>query len=409
MIPRAGTVFAALIAIAAPAGRGASAQDPPPQGRIVTLEDAARSAEQSPDVIIARASLHSAEADVGAQRRPAEPALTLATKSVTARESVALSMPFRWAGQRSYAVSVAERLRDAAKISVETARLEARRIAVTAWYRLAAAEDLRRAAEDQVVRSERNRKAVADMMELQRASKLDAARASVDAASAVASRAEADNELAAASAELALLLGVDGERLTAGDERPSPSAVPPLAVFADRARSWSPEVAAAQSELAAAESRIVQRQRERLPATALQAGADWNDPTQPGTDVTVGLGITFPTRAAPALESARADKERAAARLDQVTRRTQADVAIAWSSAETALARFEAADGTARPAALETAELTRLGYTDGRIDLFHLLDAERVLGDAERSRAEAYRDWGAAYASLERLAPKEHP
>ena len=51
----------------------------------------------------------------------------------------------------------------------------------------------------------------------------------------------------------------------------------------------------------------------------------------------------------------------------------------------------------------------RRAAREGRLDLFHLLDAERALNETERDRAEAYRDWGIAYAELERLAPEAVP
>jgi outer membrane protein TolC len=87
-------------------------------------------------------------------------------------------------------------------------------------------------------------------------------------------------------------------------------------------------------------------------------------------------------------------------------RRAATDIETAWSATRSARLRFEALDGLARPAAAEAAEMTRVGYTEGRLDLFRLLDAERALNDAERDRADAYQDWGIAFADLERLAPE---
>jgi outer membrane protein TolC len=66
-------------------------------------------------------------------------------------------------------------------------------------------------------------------------------------------------------------------------------------------------------------------------------------------------------------------------------------------------------DEIALPAASEAAELTRIAYQEGRLDLFRLLDAERALADAERDHADAYREWGVAFADLLRLAPEDNP
>jgi outer membrane protein TolC len=106
---------------------------------------------------------------------------------------------------------------------------------------------------------------------------------------------------------------------------------------------------------------------------------------------------------------AEAERDRAAASLELAGRRVRADLETAWSATESARQRFEAVDGVALPAATEAAELTRIGYAEGRLDLFRLLDAERSLAGAEQDRADAYRDWGTAYADLLRLVPEAAP
>jgi outer membrane protein TolC len=109
------------------------------------------------------------------------------------------------------------------------------------------------------------------------------------------------------------------------------------------------------------------------------------------------------------LDAARADRDRAAAQLDLARRRVKADVETAWSAAGAARKRFEAVDQVARPAAAEAAELTRIAYEEGKLDLFRLLDAERALAETERDHADAYEAWGTAFADLERLAPEGTP
>jgi outer membrane protein TolC len=373
--------------------------------RVVTLDDALAAADSAPEVVMARAAERAADADLRAAKTPGEPTLTLATKSVSAKASVALSVPFRWGGQRSSAVSEAEAGRTAATRGREATTAAARRACRVAWYTLAAAEDRFQAATDLAERSETNRRAVADMLEAERASRLDSVRAATQAAQAAAIRVGAMQAVTAASAELRALLGTSDEQLSAGRDRPTPPPEGELDAWRERARASSPAVAAAEADLAAAEARVAHRGKEKLPATSLEAGADWNDPTQPGTDAMIGMGITFPTRGRAALDAARADRDRAAAAADLAHRRLAADLESAWSAAQAARVRFEAVDGAARPAAKEAAELTRIAYTEGKVDLFRLLDAERALAEVERDRADAYLDWGTAYADLEKLAP----
>jgi outer membrane protein TolC len=109
------------------------------------------------------------------------------------------------------------------------------------------------------------------------------------------------------------------------------------------------------------------------------------------------------------LDAARAERDRVAALLELARRRVDVDVETAWSAVTAARARFEAVDQAARPAAAESAELTRLAYREGKLDLFRLLDAERVLAEAERDHADAYEAWGTAFADLGRLAPEGTP
>ena len=377
--------------------------------REVALDEALRAAEAAPDVVAARATERVASANVRLARAPGEPSLSLQTHSITAQGSVAVSVPFRWAGQRAAEVRAATAELESASRSREAAIATARRAARVAWYTLAASEDRFRAATEQVARSERTRSAIAEMLAVERASKLDAARAAADAASATAALAKAEQEVIAASAELRALLGIEDSRISAGTAQPKPPLEGDLESWRTRARKDSPELGVAEAALRTAEARVAQRSRERLPATSLEAGADWSDPTQPGTDTMIGLGISFPTRARAGLDAARAERDRAAAQFDLARCRFDADVESAWSGARAARLRFETLDGIARPAAVEAAEMTRFAAREGRLDLFHLLDAERALNETERDRAEAYRDWGIAYAELERLAPEAVP
>jgi cobalt-zinc-cadmium efflux system outer membrane protein len=400
----AAAILALVSALAHPAAASESAAS-----RLVTLEDALAAAGSVPEVVIARAAEAAASAGIRSARTPAEPKLLVATRSVSAKEGVAMSIPFRWGGQKASAVSEAEAGLDAASRSSVVVMATARRACRVAWYALAASEDRLRAAKSLTSRSERNHRAIADLYELQRASRLDAVRAQAAAASAAAAEVAAEQEVIAASAELRALLGVDAPRLTTGDDRPQPPPEGEQEAWSARARSASPDLAAAQGEVRVAEARVSRLARERRPSTSLEAGADWNDPTQPGTDALLGLEITFPTRGRAAQSAAEADRDAANARLELARRRVEADLASAWSAAAAARGRFEVVDRSARPAAAEAAELTRVAYAEGKLDLFRLLDAEQALADAERDRADAYLAWGVAYADLERLAPQGAP
>lgn len=388
---------------------GAETTTAPAPARVVTLDEALSAAESVPDVVVARAIERAAGAGVRAARTPGDVSLSLATHSVSAKESVALTVPFRWGGQRATAVEAAKAQQEAAARSRQAAVATARRECRTAWFRLAASEDRLRAAIETVDRAERNRKAVADLLDVERASRLDAARASAEAAAALAARAGAEQGVIAASADLRALMGYADERLSAGGDRPTPATGASREELRRRARASSPGVAVAEAELRAAEAQLSLRTREKLPVTSVEAGADWNDPTQPGTDALLGLSITFPTRGRAAVDAATAERDRASAEVELARRRVESDLDAARASADAARLKFEAVDGLALPAAKEAAELTRIAYAEGTLDVFRLLDAERALAEIERDRADAYEDWGVAFAQLEWLAPENRP
>jgi len=264
----------AVILLSAAAGLNVDIASDTVAPRAVTLDEALAAADTVPEVVIARATERVASAEIGSARAPGEPKLLIATRSVTAREVIAVSIPFRWGGQKSSAVSEAEAHRDAAASSREVAIATARRACRVAWFTLAASEDRLRAATALVSRSERNLSAIADLFELQRASRLDVARATSEAATARATRVDAEQAVIAASAELRALLGFDDVRLTAGETRPTPQPEGPEASWLARSRVGSPDLVLAEAELRAADARVSRSAREKRPSTSLEAGAD---------------------------------------------------------------------------------------------------------------------------------------
>jgi outer membrane protein TolC len=214
---------------------------------------------------------------------------------------------------------------------------------------------------------------------------------------------------AGAAARLGVLIGrgPDGQLATTGPIEPGPE--PDLATYLERAGKASPAVLTQEAQAAAAAARFDLARREKWPSTALNAGADWNDPTQPGTNKWIGLWFGIPLGKSAAADAAAAERDREAAAL-LVQQRLAADAAqTAWRAAHSARLRFETVDADAVPAAREAMELTRLAYKEGRADLFRVLDAERALNEALTVRADALEAWGQAFAELKALEGEETP
>ena len=99
----------------------------------------------------------------------------------------------------------------------------------------------------------------------------------------------------------------------------------------------------------------------------------------------------------------------ASSRLRPAVRRRAVAAQTAWGATRAARLRFEAIDHDVLPAALQSADLTRLAYREGKVDIFRLLDAERLLTEAEVARADAYEAWGTAHADLLRATARDGP
>ena len=379
----------------------AAAQAPP---RIeMTLGEALGRAESSPDVIVARSAQTAAESAIAVVQVPRPPTFTTSTHSVTARLGLSLSVPLRWGGQRGTAVDVARAERDAAAADTSAAVDRAREAVTAAWLRLEADEELESLARARVDRLGRTAGAVRDLFDAGRVPRVDVVRTQAEAASARAEVFTASAERRAASATLAFLVGLSPQaEIGAAGERPPPAPLPELSSLLAKASS-SAELRAADARGRAAAGRVRRARREGLPALTLEGGADIDDPTQEGTDKRLSLGLTIPIGPRATVLVSSAEEERAAADRDRLVRSVEAQVVSTWNRAEASRQRLEVLDGATIPAAREAAELSRIAYQEGRLDLLRLLESERTLADIRANRIETWVLWGSQRASLERL------
>jgi len=312
-------------------------------------------------------------------------------------------MPLRWGGQRGTAVDVARAERDAAAADTSAAVDRAREAVTAAWLRLEADEELESLARARVDRLGRTAGAVRDLFDAGRVPRVDVVRAEAEAASARADVFTAAAERRAASAALAFLVGLSPQaEIGAAGERPPPAPLPELSSLLAKVSS-SAELRAADARGRAAAGRVRRTRREGLPALALEGGADIDDPTQEGTDKHLSLGLTIPIGPRAMVLVSSAEEERAAADRARLVRSVEAEVVSTWNRAEASRQRLEVLDGATIPAAREAAELSRIAYQEGRLDLLRLLESERTLADIRANRIETWVLWGSQRASLERL------
>ena len=369
----------------------------------MTLAESLSRAEASPDLVIARAVQAVAERSIGVVQAPLSPALTTSTHSVTARLGLSLAVPIRWGGQRSTALEAVRADRDAATALVGAAANRAREEVTAAWFRLAANEEIEKLALARVERIERTAAAVKDLFDAGRVPRVDAVKTQTEVATARAEVFSASAERRAASAALAFLIGAPpASDIIATGERPAPGRAPELSTLLAKAAT-SFELQAAEARGRAAAARVRKSKSDGLPALTLEGGADFQDPTQVGTDKHVSLGLSIPIGSRAIVSVSNAEMDRDAAERARLLKSVESEVVATWNRLEAARQRLEVLERSTIPTSLEAAELGRVAYREGRFDLLRLLESERALLDAQASRIETWLVWGTQRASLERL------
>jgi cobalt-zinc-cadmium efflux system outer membrane protein len=391
-------VFVVLLFLGLPWGFPVRAEEP--AARLVSLDEALDAAARLPDLKAAEAALRAAEAGVRAAGRFPNPSFTFATRSITAKESYALAVPLPWPG-RGARIELARAERTLAGTDREAARLLGRRALRLAWFSAAAREDMARAAADRATRVRATADAVTALYDAGRVALLEVSRAKADAAIAAADENQIEEEHRIAESLLRRLLGLEGSpRVSVTRPLPAFAAGPDLETALLAALARSPEARAAEARVRAAEAAVRLASALRFPGLAVEGGADRNDPTQPGTDYSVGVSLTVPLSGGPALDIARGERDRALALREQAKREIADAVEQAWRTARAARARYEALEKDALPAARQSADLAQVAYREGRSDIFRILDAERALAEARAGLAEAYLAWAVAHADL---------
>jgi len=377
--------------------------------RALTLQEVVTSADQAPELIAARAGEAVAEALVRVSHKTSDLEVSMMTNSVTAHEAAAVLVPLPWPARGRRIEAATAHLATATRTR-EEALATARQALRTAWFTLAAARERAAAAADREARARRNAEAVSALYEEGRVAHLEQVRASAEASLALSERVSEEERHRGAAAALLTLMGLDPkESVSAAAPLPAPEEEPSLEESVVRAREGAPAVRtqAAAAEAAAAEWRLAQRLR--APGLGLILGADWSDPTQSGTNSYAGVRLIIPVAGSAITAAAASARDQQAALLEQARREAEVAVQSAWRSTRAARLKFEAIDQEVLPASQQAADLARLAYQEGRVDLFRLLDAERLLTEAQVSRADSYEEWGTAHAELLRLTAQDAP
>lgn len=350
-------------------------------GRAVTRADAIAAAlAAGPRALEARADSAAARGDLASARAFANPVFSATyTKSVP-RYHYILDIPVDWPWVRAPRVGVANADADAARarytFELAAVRFDADTAYTVALAALAHARLSRRTAADadSLWRVARVRRDAGD------ASEMDTRLAEINAGEQA--NLAADDSLAARSAlrNLELVMGVPQD---SGLELQDTLAIPDTAEQAPPAEALS--VTAARAELAAAERTLSLERSVNLLSPSVQVGLERGDPTgsEPGALPTVGIALPLPlfNWNGGAITRARAERDRAAARLDAARRAADADRARALGERTLALARVRRDAGLVASAD-SVAVMFLQAYGEGAVSLPEVLEAQRNAREA---------------------------
>lgn len=374
----------------------------------VTFAQVADAASRAPEATIPASELASAEANVVAAGAWPAPSASIATNRVTARLVAGVAIPLPLFGTIGAARGAASAHAAVVRAEGENLRRDLVRRALVAWLELARAD----ATADALAVDAQQ----AAALEAVARGRLDAgAGAEVDVTAAHAARLRADLALGrakhaqdAAAATLAGVLGWDPARRlhSAG---PLPGGTAQLAALrASLARH--PERVAALRRIEEAQAVEQTARVLKRPAIALDVQSSFFDPTEPRTDMMVGLTVELPvfSRIGTQVRAAQALTKAERGRLAAADARLAGDLVAAFSRWQAATELSTGLERDVLPIQDKAATLAQQAYREGARDLASALQAERDRAAVRSEIAGARIDAATAWIELQ-LAAGEDP
>jgi cobalt-zinc-cadmium efflux system outer membrane protein len=375
--------------------------------REVTFFDArAQAVQHAPDVVLAQGRVDVAKTEVAVAGGLPNPTLGLTTAVQTAKFGSSLGVPLLLFGQRATAMRAAQADADAAGLDAVTVQREARWVSSLAWIDLWEAQERTRLLELARQDADRLLKIAQEKFDEGSGPRLDVVRTRADRARAVSEADAASRAITAAAARLAADVGLDpSEALTAQGSADFPALIPVLDALAARLGEH-PTLARDRAQVSAAERHGDAERRARWPTLTPQVTVNVGDPTLPGTDFIFGLSLDLPVLNQRQGPIAKADAQRrlAEASLEQDERKLRAELVDAYRRAEAAATRLRALRDEVLPSMKEAYQMTDEGFRSGRIDLLHVLDAQRAYLEARLAEVDADATYNRAAADVERAA-----
>jgi cobalt-zinc-cadmium efflux system outer membrane protein len=317
-----------------------------------------------------------------------------------------LAQPIEIAGERGLRRVVASRFGERLAAEVGSARAELRRELGLAFHgavllreRAAIAARLREFAERTLAVASR-RASAGD------ATAIDQLMAEADAARARAEELAAQQALATAMAELALIAGWPEEPGLAVPRGLAPPAPPPeLEVLLEQARAQHPELVARAAATREAHARVELADRRAWPAPTLGVQVSREGSVgSPANYIVLGsvqlpLGLWSQNQGERA--QSRAEEALASAEESQAGRALAVRLATAHAQLASAAARLQLLGNQAAPALESGLALLERGFASGEFSVLEVASAEERFARAELATLDARADYCAARVELE--------
>ncbi len=367
----------------------------------ISFADAMRSAANAPALNAQRYDIVAADALVGAAGAWAGPSLRIESNRLTAHLVAGASLPLPVFGTLGASRRVAAANADVVRSEAVVDTRDVLHQIAAAWIALARADGEHAAAVVAAEQADQLEKVARERLASGAGAEVDLGATSAAHARATLAESSARRRQEAASATLAGLLGRDPlVRLAAEGDIPSGA---PVSIAALQARLRShPKRTVIAGRIAAASAGAAEARTARLPSLALEGQVSMFDPTQPGTDVLVGLSIDVPlfAHAADRVHAANATVEAERARLAATEVELGGQLVAAYRRWQEASETLAALEKTILPAQEKASSLAMQAFREGARDVSSALQADRDLAAVRAELVAARADTGLAWIDL---------
>ncbi len=418
----------AVVAVLASASTPAAAQTP-----TVTLQDAiALAMEHSPSIIQARGNIRVAEATKRQSISDWLPTLSGSGSwsrgsSVRFNEATQTNVPSAsssFNGSLSTSLTIFDGLRRPGNNRARRADLESSEAAYTtqefqislltkqAFFNALAAEELVRVAEAQIERTTQQLSVSRDRLAAGAAIRSDTLSSFVQAANAQLQLINAQTQRATASADLARLIGFDGDVQAVSDPSIQVIAELDTAQLRLEALQFGPDIQQVEASARSADAQVTVSRAGYFPSLSISysrslAGARVNDLN---TSWNARLNISVPIFNGFSRETgmarSRATQDAAHAQIDDTRRLVHAQLTQQFAAVRSAQLRSQIA-GASLEASTEDLRVQQERYRLGAATILEVMTSQVNVDQAEVDRVEARLDYFLAKAQIEAIVGRE--